>query len=220
MLLKWLVALVLLFTVPFLVAGRWDLPLVWASLGVYGGFLLLSWLVIFRRDPDLLKERQQPGPDAKRWDRILLQIYGWVLLLTLIVALLDVGRFHWSDTVPLWLQIAGLLGLTVSLAFTGWAMAENRFFSEVVRIQHDRGHCVVATGPYRYVRHPGYLGNVLAFPCMTLALGSWLALALSALLVAMFVVRTALEDRTLQAELSGYTEYAQQVRYRLVPGVW
>lgn len=99
--------------------------------GAQCGFLLLSWVAIFRRDPDLLKERQQPGPDAKRWDRILLQIYGWVLLFTLIVALLDVGRFHWSDTVPLWLQIAALLGLMASLAFTGWAMAENRFFSQV-----------------------------------------------------------------------------------------
>ena len=99
-------------------------------------------------------------------------------------------------------------------------MAENTFFSEVVRIQHDRGHRVVATGPYRYVRHPGYLGNIIAWPCTALAIGSWLALLPAAVVVVLYVIRTALEDRTLQAELAGYVEYAQQVRYRLVPGIW
>lgn len=218
--LKGLIGVAILVLMPPLLAGHWDLPTVWALIAVYIGFLLAAWFTIFRRDPDLLRERQQSGPGAKRWDRIWLTIYSMILLSTLVVAILDVGRFHWSDTVPIWLQVAGLVGFAASLVFAGWAMAENTFFSEVVRIQHDRGHRVVATGPYRYVRHPGYLGNIIAWPCTALAIGSWLALLPAAVVVVLYVIRTALEDRTLQAELAGYVEYAQQVRYRLVPGIW
>lgn len=218
--LKGLIGGAILVLMPPLLAGHWDLPTVWALIGVYIGFLLVAWLTIFRKDPDLLRERQQSGPGAKRWDRIWLTIYSMFLLSTLVVAILDVGRFHWSDTVPIWLQVAGFVGFAASLIFAGWAMAENTFFSEVVRIQHDRGHRVVATGPYRCVRHPGYLGNIIAWPCTALAIGSWLALLPAAVVVVLYVIRTALEDRTLQAELAGYVEYAQQVRYRLVPGIW
>jgi protein-S-isoprenylcysteine O-methyltransferase Ste14 len=214
------VSIVLIVAVVRLLAGRWDLPMVWAILGIFLGAMLIAWLAIFRKDPELLKERREAGPGAERWDRIWLRVYTLFLMATLIVALLDVGRFHWSDTVPLGLQIAGLLGFTASLAFSGWAMAENTFFSEVVRIQEDRGHRVVTSGPYQYVRHPGYAGNIVAWPCTALALGSWLAVLLSGAIVALFIVRTAWEDRALQAGLEGYAEYAQRVRHRLVPGLW
>jgi protein-S-isoprenylcysteine O-methyltransferase Ste14 len=219
-LVKVFVGVTLLVAGPVLLAGHWDLPTVWALFGLFAGFLLLAWFAILRKDPALLRERQQSGPGAKRWDRIWLAFYTIALLGTLIVAILDVGRFHWSDTVPLWLQVFGFVGFAASLAFAGWAMAENTFFSEVVRIQHDRGHHVVTTGPYRVVRHPGYLGNASAWPCIALAIGSWWALLPAGLVVALYVVRTALEDRTLQQELDGYVEYAQRVRYRLLPGVW
>jgi len=218
--LKGLLSLILMVASIRLIAGRWDLPMVWIFLGVYLGFLIVSWFAIFRKDPELLKERQQSGPGAKAWDRIWLGIYTVVLLATFVVALLDVGRFHWSDAVPLWLQVGGLLGAAAGMLFTAWALAENTFFSEVVRIQRDRGHQVVTTGPYRYVRHPGYLGNQVIWLCTPLALGSWLALLPGVVVVVLYVVRTALEDRTLQDELEGYTEYARRVRYRLVPGVW
>lgn len=218
--LKGLIGVALLVLVPPLLAGHWNLPTVWALIGIYAGFMLVAWFTIFRKDPDLLRERQQSGPDAKRWDRIWLSIYSLFLYGTLIVAILDVGRFHWSDTVPLWLQVAGFVGFAAALILVGWAMAENTFFSEVVRIQHDRGHRVVATGPYRYVRHPGYSGNLAIWPCAALAIGSWLALLPAAVVVVLYVIRTALEDRTLQEELDGYVEYTQQVRHRLVPGVW
>lgn len=219
-LLKVLVGGTLLIAGPVLLAGHWDLPAVWALFGLFAGFLLLAWFAIFRRDPALLRERQQSGPGAKRWDRIWLSLYTIALLGTLAVAILDVGRFHWSDMMPLWLQVLGFLGFAASLAFTGWAMAENTFFPEIVRIQDDRGHYVITTGPYRIVRHPGYLGNVIAWLCAALAIGSWWALLPAGVVVALYVVRTALEDRTLQQELNGYVEYTQQVRYRLVPGVW
>jgi protein-S-isoprenylcysteine O-methyltransferase Ste14 len=218
--LKGLLATALIVGILFLVPGRWDLPMVWIYVAIYAGFLLASWVFIFRRDPDLLHERQHPGPDAKRWDWIWLRIYTLFILAIFIVAGLDVGRFHWSDAVPLWLQIACLVGFTACLGFVGWAIAENTFFSEVVRIQQDRGHYVVMTGPYRYVRHPGYLGNIIAWPCTALVFGSWWALLPAGIVVALYVFRTALEDRTLQEELVGYAEYARQVRYRLVPGVW
>jgi protein-S-isoprenylcysteine O-methyltransferase Ste14 len=217
---KVLVGVILLVAGPGLLAGHWDLPAVWVLFGLFAGFLLLAWFAIFRKDPALLRERQQSGPGAKRWDRIWLALYTMSLLGTLVVAILDVGRFHWSDTVPLWLQALGFLCFAASLAFVGWAMAENTFFSEVVRIQRDRGHHVVKTGPYRVVRHPGYLGNAIAWPCTALAIGSWWALLPAMVVVALYVVRTALEDRTLQQELNGYVEYTQQVRYRLVPGLW
>jgi protein-S-isoprenylcysteine O-methyltransferase Ste14 len=219
-LLKIIGGVALLVAGPALLAGHWDLPSVWALFGIYAGFLLLAWSAIFRKDPDLLRERQQSGPGAKEWDRIWLVIYSVFLSGTLIVAILDVGRFHWSDRVPAWLQVSGFLGFAASLVFIGWAMAENTFFSEVVRIQHDRAHRVVTTGPYRLVRHPGYLGNAVAWPCSALAIGSWWALLPAGVVIALYVVRTALEDRTLQQELDGYVEYTQQVRYRLVPGVW
>jgi protein-S-isoprenylcysteine O-methyltransferase Ste14 len=182
--------------------------------------MLIAWLAIFRKDPELLHERRESGPGAERWDKIWLRVYTLFLLATLIVAILDIGRFHWSDTVPLWLRITGLVGFVASLGFTGWAMAENTFFSEVVRIQEDRGHRVVTSGPYRYVRHPGYAGNAVAWPCLALALGSWLAVFLSGVIFVLFIVRTAGEDRALQAGLAGYVEYTQRVRYRLVPGIW
>lgn len=219
-LLQTAVSIVVIVAAVRLLAGRWDVPMVWVLLGIFFLALFLAWLFIFRKDPELLKERRESGPGAKRWDRIWLGIYTLALLVTMIAALLDVGRFHWSDTVPLWLRAIGLFALLAALGLSGWAMAENTFFSEVVRIQEDRGHYVVTTGPYQYVRHPGYAGNVVAWTCIALALGSWLATLLSGVIAVLFVVRTAREDRTLQAELAGYAEYAQRVRYRLVPGVW
>jgi len=203
-----------------IIAGRWDLPMVWIYLGVYLGYVLLLWLFVLRKDPELVQERQQPGPDAKRWDKTWLRLYTLFLVLTFVVALLDVSRLHWSDTVPLWLQVVSLLVSMVAMTFGGWAIAENTYFSEVVRIQRDRGHTVITTGPYQLVRHPGYLSNTVIMPCMTLAFGSWLALIPAGIVVALFVVRTALEDLTLQNELDGYAEYVQTVRCRLVPGIW
>ena len=115
--LKGIIGGALLVLMPPLLAGHWDLPTVWALIGLYVGFLLVAWLTIFRRDPDLLRERQQSGPGAKRWDRIWLTIYSMFLLSTLVVAILDVGRVHWSDTVPIWLQVVGFVGFAGIIAF-------------------------------------------------------------------------------------------------------
>ena len=217
---QWIVVTILVGTVLFASAGRLDLAMFWAFVVAHSGSHLAMALVVFRGNPDLLQERQQPGEGAKRWDRALLSIYILVVLAIFVLAGLDVGRFHWSDGVPLWLQIAGLAVFVISFAFDIWAMAVNDFYSRVVRIQEDRGQYVVADGPYRFVRHPSYAGGIVSWMCTALTLGSWWALLPAALVGLVLVVRTALEDRSLHQELPGYSEYAQQTRYRLLPGVW
>jgi protein-S-isoprenylcysteine O-methyltransferase Ste14 len=136
-----------------------------------------------------------------------------------IVAGLD-HRFGWSPVFPTWLIIVGIFLIALGYAFATWALVENRFFSSMMRIQTDRGHVVCDSGPYRIVRHPGYAGSLLAMPGIVLALGSvWTFIPVGIALV-VSVIRTALEDRTLQEELPGYREYASRVRYRLFPGVY
>ena len=217
---QWIVVTVMLAVVLFASAGRVDVPMFWVYLVVHSGAQLAMALLVFRRNRDLLEERQRPGQGAKAWDRAILRIYSLLTSALFVVAGLDVGHFHWSDTVPLWGQVVALMGFALSFAFIIWAMVVNDFYSRVVRIQRDRGQYVVTDGPYRYVRHPSYVGSILSWVCAALALGSWLALVPVVLIAATFTVRTALEDRALQAELDGYKEYAQQVRYRLLPGVW
>jgi protein-S-isoprenylcysteine O-methyltransferase Ste14 len=136
-----------------------------------------------------------------------------------IVAGLD-HRFDWSPVFPLWLIVPGFFLISLGYAFAAWALAENRFFSSVVRIQMDRGHVVCDSGPYRYVRHPGYAGNMLALPGMVLAFGSMWTLVPVAVALIIAVIRTVLEDQTLQDELPGYRDYARRVRYRLIPGIY
>lgn len=137
-----------------------------------------------------------------------------------IIACLDVGRFHWSNTVPLTVHATGLALFGAGFGLLTWSVAVNRFFSSVVRIQSERGHAIVNTGPYRYVRHPGYLGMLLGYPVIALAIGSWWALLPSALCALIVLRRAALEDAYLQEHLAGYREYAAGVTHRLIPGVW
>jgi len=217
---QWVIVTVMVAAVLFGSAGRVDLPMFWIYLAAHSGAQLAMASLVFRRNRDLLEERQKPGENAKVWDRSLLRVYTLFTLSLFVAAGLDVGRFHWSDTVPLWGQVAALLGFVLSFAFNIWAMAVNDFYSRVVRIQRDRGQYVVTDGPYRFVRHPSYIGTIFSWTCAALALGSGLALAPVALIAVTLTVRTALEDKTLQEELPGYVEYAQRVRYRLLPGVW
>lgn len=194
----------------------WVYAVLFASAGI--GLQLLAE----RRHPGLLAERAQLGdaPGVKPWDRILAPLMAWSLgLPQFVVAGLD-HRFGWSPDFPTWVNLLGLAVAAAGYGFTGWALLENRFFSSVVRIQSERGHVVCDTGPYRIVRHPGYSGSILPPFAMVLALDSvWVLLPATAAVV-ITVVRTALEDRTLQEELTGYRDYARHVRYRLIPGVY
>ena len=197
-------------------AGRWDLPLVWA----YAALLLVYAVVIgfCVMDPSLREEQRRPGPGGK--DRSM----GWLALPLIvahwIIAGLDVGRFHWSDTMPIGFRWAGLGALAASLGLYTWALGVNPFFSPNVRVQEERGHHVITTGPYRYVRHPGYLGGLLSCVFGCLALGSWWATVPVGIMAFVLLRRVSMEDQFLRRELAGYARYAEQVRYRLLPGLW
>jgi protein-S-isoprenylcysteine O-methyltransferase Ste14 len=206
--------LLLVAGVLFGAAGRLDIPMFWLYLAVLAGVCIASLLLI---DEDLAQERMRPGGeplDLRLWLAFLLCIAHWA------IAGFDRGRFHWSDNVPLALRLAAIIVFASGLSLLVWAMHVNRFFSSVVRIQRERGHQVVTSGPYRWVRHPGYAGAIPAVVASGMALCSWLATAIGALGVPLLIWRTIIEDRTLRAELPGYAEYAQQVRWRLLPGVW
>jgi protein-S-isoprenylcysteine O-methyltransferase Ste14 len=157
--------------------------------------------------------------DAKPWDKILSPMLAFGSLLILIVAGADKG-FGWSTPFTLNTKLAALLVIILGFAFGSWALIENKFFSGVVRIQTDRGHHVVTTGPYRFVRHPGYAGALWTYLAMPILFDSIWAFIPAVFLLGVLVLRTSLEDRTLQAELPGYAEYAQRTRYRLLPGIW
>jgi protein-S-isoprenylcysteine O-methyltransferase Ste14 len=204
----------------FASAWRLDWGMGWAFIGALTLYLIVHVAAILRTSPDLAKERGRiVTQDTKRWDRLLPSVAGVFLLASLVVAGLDV-RFGWAPEVALAIQIAALAVMLLGYSLFSWAMVSNRFFSRVVRIQEDRGHAVETGGPYRVVRHPGYVGFGTATLATALALGSLWALIPAGIAVILMIVRTALEDRTLQAELEGYKEYAQRVRYRLLPGVW
>jgi protein-S-isoprenylcysteine O-methyltransferase Ste14 len=175
-----------------------------------------------QRHPGLMAERQniENVKNAKSWDKVLAPLMAVsVGFPMVIVAGLD-HRYNWSPEFPLWLIVIGFILISFGYAFATWALAENKFFSSVVRIQTERGHVVCDSGPYRFVRHPGYAGNIPPLLGIVLALGSvWTLIpAVVALIIA--VIRTALEDQTLQEELSGYRDYARRVRYRLIPGIY
>jgi protein-S-isoprenylcysteine O-methyltransferase Ste14 len=188
----------------------------WAYLGVGIGILVINAIIL---PAELISERGQPGENVKGWDRVLATLTGLPVLAVPIVAGLD-ERFGWSPPLAPAIHLAGLALYALGQGLFSWGMASNYYFSTAVRIQMDRDHTVATGGPYRYVRHPGYVGFAVSFFGTALALGSLWALIPAGLTACLLVVRTALEDRTLQDELPGYVDYARRVRYRLVPGIW
>ncbi len=175
-----------------------------------------------QRHPGLMAERQniENIQNAKAWDKVLAPLMAVSVGYPMVfVAGLD-HRYNWSFELPLWLIVIGFILISLGYAFAAWALAENRFFSSVVRIQTDRGHVVCDSGPYRFVRHPGYAGNILALFGIVLALGSVWTLIPAAVASIISVIRTVLEDQTLQEELPGYRDYARRVLYRLIPWIY
>lgn len=208
-----------LCAVLILVSGRLDWTAAWLFCGIYAAYMVgcVVWGTLAA--PELMEERARPKANAKGWDKILMRaIYVPLLVALLVVCAVDIRLEISAD--PLAIQIAGAVLSATAGSWILWVLDVNRFATGVVRIQSDRGHSVVSKGPYRFVRHPMYLGNIVFLVTLPLILGSWLGLAVSALLGALFVVRTWLEDRVLRTELAGYAEYAARVRKRLIPGVW
>ena len=206
---------------PMIISGQWGWWEAWAYAAASILSFVLSRLIVARVHPDLIRERARfmDAQDTKPWDKILAPLLGFGSIFILVVVGLD--RFYgWSSAFPMGAKLAALAGIVIGYAFSAWALVENRFFSGTVRIQTERGHHVVSSGPYRLVRHPGYAGGLLGFVLIPILLDSLWAFLPAGLLAVVMVVRTALEDRTLQAELPGYAEYAQKTRYRLIPGVW
>jgi protein-S-isoprenylcysteine O-methyltransferase Ste14 len=199
----------------FASAGTFAIAAFWVYLAILATVFVASFAML---DPGLLRERMRPGGKPPP---LGLKLFTIVLLLHLIVAGFDRGRLHLSDAIPPWLQSTGLAVVAAAYALVLWAMRVNRFFSSVVRIQFDRGQRVVASGPYSFIRHPGYAAGILIVLASGIALGSWLAAAFLVVTTSPFLFyRVITEDRVLLTELPGYREYAGRVRWRLIPGVW
>jgi len=213
------VQMVALVAVWFWIAGRADWIQAWVFLAVFVVFVsVLVWRVS-RIDPELVRERNQCAEAAEPWDRVVMGVYTALLVVLMVLSALDGGRFRWS-VVPFWAQILGWALICTTGAVVWHVMGVNAYLSSYARLQEDRGQVVVKDGLYGLVRHPMYAGIVLAFLGLPLVLGSWWALIPGMLIDAVFVYRTAREDRMLHEGLEGYAEYAREVRYRLFPGVW
>jgi protein-S-isoprenylcysteine O-methyltransferase Ste14 len=200
-------------------AGRIDWLPAWAALAVTAAWVIATAAVILRYNPALLTERLGPRKGAPSWDVAILGLLGLVQLFRYILAGLD-QRYGWTGGFPFAAQMIALVICALGYALFVWAIATNAFFSQVVRLQSERGHTVVSTGPYRYLRHPAYLGAILYELAVPILLGSWWAMIPSSLSTILLVLRTALEDRFLRRELSGYLDYSHQVPHRLLPGLW
>jgi protein-S-isoprenylcysteine O-methyltransferase Ste14 len=207
--------------VLFLSAGTLQWLWGWIFVIVLAIFLIAHPLILIPINPELLAERQKGTRDegVKAWDKRITLLSGSMMFLSWIVAGLDF-RWGWSPPLPIAVHLMGLLFVILGYGLFLWAMAANAYFSEGVRIQTERGHQVAKDGPYQYVRHPGYVGVIVAHLATPFLLGSLWALIPSALLAALFVLRTSLEDKTLTAELPGYEAYTLETRFRLLPGLW
>ena len=206
---------------PLVISWQWDWWEAWvyAAINIFG--FIISRYLAGRKNPDLLVERGQflQHQNPEPWDKTLSPLLGLFGGLVPIAAGLD-ARFGPSAQFDLWVKILAIIVILTGHALGSYALIANRFFSGMVRIQSERGHHVIDTGPYRWVRHPGYAGALMTYPVVPLLLDSWWAFIPEVLAIAIIIIRTKLEDRALQEKLEGYREYARRVRYRLIPGVW
>jgi protein-S-isoprenylcysteine O-methyltransferase Ste14 len=207
----------LLGIIMFTVSGRLDWWQAWAWLGI----VVVEYIVMLAiLDPELIAERSGIKQDAKRWDIPLAMLMsGLGTIIEMLIASLD-KRFAWTQPLPLYAETAGIVLFVTGCVVVTWSMYSNKFFGPLVRIQKDRGHTVCNSGPYRIIRHPGYLGAILTFIGTPLMLGTLWAFIPAGLIIVDVIVRTALEDKTLKEELEGYKDFAARVKYRLLPGVW
>jgi len=204
----------------FIPAGRLDWWAAWAFIGGYFAAVYIGVAFLQRKDPELVRERQQVKKDVKTWDKVITLLFSLVFIpLTLIISGLD-QRFEWSGHFPIIFQFLALIIGLLCFALIFWGMSTNTHFESYVRIQKDRNHKPVTSGPYKFVRHPGYLGMVFSALSIPLILGSCWALIPGGIAATLIVIRTALEDKTLQVELPDYAEYAKRTRYRLLPRIW
>lgn len=213
------IGLVVMGAALFLAAGRVDWWGAWALLGVMLLWSIATAVVILKYNPSLLAERLGPRKGAEKWDTAIMSLLGLLQLARYIVAGLDV-RGGWSAGFSVGAAVPALIAGALGYALVTWATASNAYFSQIVRIQSERGQVVVTGGPYRFLRHPAYLGALGFELAAPLVLGSAWAVIPSLLTAGLILLRTGLEDRLLKERLAGYRAYAAKVRYRLLPGVW
>jgi protein-S-isoprenylcysteine O-methyltransferase Ste14 len=216
-----LVAIVLFPFLPLLISGQWGWWEAWVYAFIFILGFAISRAIAARRHPDLLVDRARfsQHEKTKGWDKTLVMLMNIGVLLSFLIIGLD-ARLEWSPTYCLGLKVLALVVIIGGYALGSYALIENRFFSGMVRIQDERGHYVVTSGPYRWMRHPGYAGGLLTYLATPVFLDSnWAFLPIMFMCIVM-VIRTFMEDRMLQMELEGYSDYARRVRYRLLPGVW
>lgn len=203
----------------FWAAGDVGWAVGWAYIGLLTVGEAVRTLLVVQKDPEIIRRRGETGEGTQGWDKVMLSLFGLAYLAEIAVAAFD-ARHGWSGG-PLWMMWVGIALYLLYLVAMTWTMRTNRHFEKTVRIQRDRDHRVIDSGPYSVVRHPGYVATIVGFifsaPFLLL---SWWAIVPAALAALALAVRTALEDRFLQANLDGYREYAGRVRYRLVPGIW
>ena len=213
-----LVTMAVTWLILFVCAGRLNWWAAWVLVFVQSLVFATMGVWVIRRSPEVINERGKRPDEMQPWDRVFGFVYVPQLFLVPILAGLD-SRFVWS-VVPLWLSVVCFVALVPAMLLPYWTMAVNKFLTTTVRMQRERGHYVVTTGPYRYVRHPMYVGAILTWLFTPLALGSWWALVPGVVAGVAMMVRTGLEDEMLQRELPGYKVYAEETRYRLWPGLW
>ena len=204
-------------------AGTWHWWEAWTLVGLWSVFGLVMTIILLRHDPVLLAERLKLVPLQKKqksWDKALMLLFFIAGIGLYLVPGFDVVRYEWSEPLPLWARIMALLVHVPCFVLLGWIMRENTYLSQVVKIDKEREHKVINTGPYSLVRHPMYTVTIILLFAVPIALGSRFTLVLSIFLTMLLIVRTYLEDQTLRAELPGYDDYAKETAYRLVPGVW
>ena len=218
MVLRALLAPILMIGLLFFVAGRWDYWQGWVYT-IANMIILILMATLLTKSSELVEERLNPKEGVKSWDKFYFAVTTPLYMIALLLGGLD-ARFGWTTNMPLFVYWSSVIIYLIGQAFFLWARYTNNFFSSMVRIQTDRGHTVCKEGPYRYVRHPGYVGGFLFTITVGLMLGSWWASIPQVIAALMLVWRTAREDKTLQAELPGYTEFTKQTKYRLLPGVW
>jgi protein-S-isoprenylcysteine O-methyltransferase Ste14 len=211
----------LIMYIPFLFwpAGTWNWPMAWALIAITAMWIIGTALVTIPRCPELLAERVGPRKGGKAWDTAILGVIGILMLVKMLLSGFDF-HYGWTIALPVWAEIAGMVAAMVGYGLVVWATGSNAYFSQIVRIQSERGHTVATGGPYRFVRHPAYIGMIFIELGTSVMLGSWLALIPGGISAVLLILRTMLEDRVLLTELAGYKEFAEKIHYRLVPGVW
>lgn len=214
---RWIIITGLVF---FLTSGEINNLRVWIYVGVYAIGGLIIGIILLKKSPKLLNDRGKMQKGSKRFDKyIILTYFLFAIVITPLIAGID-KRLNLTDVIPFYYLYVGIILYLISAIFSTWPMLHNPFFEGTVRIQKDKNHNVVNTGPYKIVRHPGYLGMLLGSISLPLALGSVLAFIPLFIMIILIFVRTYYEDTTLQKELTGYAEYCKEVKYRLIPFIW